>query len=533
MPTTHPARGSPVGRGGRHEERALRRAGREPGTPRASQPDAGPPRDVVLREEALLQLLRWFIRVRWLFLAGLTAMIVGGIVFQLPLPMVKIAAVALGILTYNVLLYVWHDAAAPNVPPPDLAASRFEAAVQVGLDLVTLTILVHLVGGAESPFSGFYVFHAIVGSVLLPKRDAWLVGFAAFVLFMVVVVLEQQGLAPHYDPGLGLPDRRHEDARLIVLVSLVFLVTIAGTISIASSIMSSLRLREHQLVSTQHALVKKSQDLERAYATLTERQQQLVQTEKQASLGQLVAGIAHEINNPVQFIYGNMAILAEAFSDVLPLLDEHSATRPDLRIARLDYPFFRKQVPILLGDMANGAARIGAIVRDLKTFARRDEGALDESVDLNEAVQASLRLLHDVTRHVRIVEDLDPQLPRLRGNLTQLEQVVVNTVQNAAEAVGRDARDGVIRLRTRAEDGGRRVRLSVEDNGGGIAPEVRDRIFDPFFTTKQRSGGTGLGLSITYGIIQQHRGEIVVETEVGAGTVFHFVLPVERNGAVA
>ena len=296
------------------------------------------------------------------------------------------------------------------------------------------------------------------------------------------------------------------------MVSLVFLVTLAGTISIASSIMSSLRLREHQLVSTQHALVKKSEDLEKAYATLTERQRQLVHTEKQASLGQLVAGIAHEINNPIQFIYGNMAILAEAFSDALPLLDEQSATRPDLRIARLDYPFFRKQVPILLTDMANGAARIGAIVRDLKTFARRDEGALDESVDLNDAVQSSLRLLHDVIRHLRVEEDLDPDLPKFRGNLTQLEQVVVNTVQNAAEAIGRDARGGVIRVRTRTEDGGRRVRLSVHDNGAGIPPEVRDRIFDPFFTTKQRSGGTGLGLAITYGIIQQHQGEIQVET---------------------
>jgi polar amino acid transport system substrate-binding protein len=246
-----------------------------------------------------------------------------------------------------------------------------------------------------------------------------------------------------------------------------------------------------------------------------------------------VAGIAHEINNPIQFIYGNMAILAEAFSDALPLLDEQSAVRPDLRIARLDYAFFRKQVPILLTDMANGAARIGAIVRDLKTFARRDEGALDESVDLNDAVQASLRLLHNLTRHLRVEEDLDPNLPKVRGNLTQIEQVVMNTVQNAAEALGREARGGVIRICTRAENGGRRVRLSVHDNGGGIPPEVRDRIFDPFFTTKQRSGGTGLGLAITYGIIEQHRGEILVETEVGAGTSFHFLLPVDRNGAAA
>jgi signal transduction histidine kinase len=494
--------------------------------------DATLHRDVALRQQELVHLLRWFIRVRWLFLAGLAASVVASRVFEVALPLASVAVIGTAVLTYNVFFYLFHDAP-PGLPPPDLASCRKEAALQVGLDLVALTALVHVTGGADTPFRGFYLFHAIVGSVLLPKRDAWLVGLGAFVLFLLVVVLEQQGLLAHHDPGAAPADGRHGDVRLLAMVTLTFLVTLIATISITGSIVNSLRLREHQLVATQHALVKKSEALEKAYATLRERQAQLVQTEKQASLGQLVAGIAHEINNPIQFIYGNMGILAEAFSDALPLLDAHGAARPDLRIARLDYPFFRAQVPVLLADMANGAARIGAIVRDLKTFARRDEGALDESVDLNEAVQASLRLLHNLLRHLRVEEELDPALPRLRGNLTQIEQVVVNTVQNAAEAVGRDARDGLIRVRTRAEDGGRRVRLSVVDNGAGIPPEVRGRIFDPFFTTKQRTGGTGLGLAITYGIIQQHKGEIQVETQVGAGTAFHFLLPVDRDGAAA
>ena len=499
---------------------------------RAAPADAVARRDVALRQEELLHLLRWFIRVRWLFLGGLAATFATGLVFDLGLPLETVMSVGVGVLTYNVLFYLFHDGS-QGVAPPDLAACRVEAALQVGLDLLALTVLVHAAGGAESPFRGFYVFHAIVGSVLLPKRDAWLVGIAGFVLFMLVVILEQQGILVHHAIGGASGSGRLQDVRTLVMISLVFLITLAGSISIASSIMSILRRRERQLISTQHALVKKSEDLQKAYATLTERQRQLVLTEKQASLGQLVAGIAHEINNPIQFIYGNMAILSEAFSDALPLLDEQSASRPDLRIARLDYPYFRAQIPILLADMANGAARIGAIVRDLKTFARRDEGALDEMVDLNQAVQSSLRLLHDVVRHLRVEEDLDPDLPKVRGNLTQLEQVVVNTVQNAAEAVGRDRRGGFIRVRTRAEEGGQRVRLSVHDNGCGITPEVRDRIFDPFFTTKQRSGGTGLGLAITFGIIQQHRGEIEVETAPEAGSVFHFLLPAYRKGVAA
>ena len=501
----------------------------QPETGRVVPPSRTPPTDVALREHELFHLLRWFVRVRWLFLAALAVAILGAWgVFRVELPLEKAGAVGGIVLGYNVLFFV-HHRRLHGRPVPRLARSRTEATLQDGLDLIALTCLIHFAGGAETPFTGFYLFHAIVGSVLLSKREAWLVGLATFGLFMSLVLLEQHGLLPHHHAGVTR-DSPHDDVRFIAIVSIVFLVTLASTISIASSLANTLRLREHQLVATQKALIKRSEDLQQANATLTERQRQLVLTEKQASLGQLVAGVAHEINNPIQFIYGNMAILSEAFSDVLPLLDEHCATRPALRIARLDYAYFRKQTPILLTDMANGAARIAAIVRDLKTFARRDEDGLDESVDLNDAVQSSLRLLHNVIRHFHVEEDLDPALPKLRGNLTKLEQVVVNTAKNAAEALGTEG-DGVIRICTRAELDGRRVRLSVQDNGVGISPEVKDRIFDPFFTTKQRSGGTGLGLSITYGIIQQHKGEIMVESQIGAGTAFHFLLPV--NGAAA
>jgi signal transduction histidine kinase len=138
--------------------------------------------------------------------------------------------------------------------------------------------------------------------------------------------------------------------------------------------------------------------------------------------------------------------------------------------------------------------------------------------------------MHGQLKRLKVVEDLEPDLPRVQGSLTQLEQVVVNVVQNAVQALDGRA-NGEIRLRTRADPEVHLVRVSVEDNGPGIAPEVRDRIFDPFFTTRQRTGGTGLGLAITYGIVEQHKGRIEVETEVGAGTAFHFLLPVKRNGA--
>ena len=219
---------------------------------RLAQPESATRRDVALHQQELLHLLRWFIRVRWLFVAGLAAIFAGGLVFHLALPLTDVAVVGLTVLTYNILFYLFHDDP-PGAPLRDLGACRAEAALQIGLDLVALTVVVHLAGGAHSPFPASYVFHAIVGSVLLPKRDAWLVGLAGFALFTAVVVLEQQGIVPHYDPVVGPVDHRPQDLRLLVGTSLVSLVTIAGTISIASSIMNNLRRREHQLVSTQHA----------------------------------------------------------------------------------------------------------------------------------------------------------------------------------------------------------------------------------------------------------------------------------------
>jgi signal transduction histidine kinase len=482
--------------------------------------------DVALRELALLRGLGWFIQVRWLFIAALVlAIVVGPVLFTAQFPVLETSLVAAAIAVYNTLLAL-HRRFVRRGKDPGPRASRLETYLQIGLDLVALTWLIHFTGGSETPFTYFYVFHAVVGTMLLSRREAGLVGIAAFGLFLAVVLLEYHGVIRHYQQNYALADGYRHVPHLAVICVAVF-ATLLSTIAITSSIVEGLRSGERKLVETRAELEAKSLDLEKAYATLTERQQQLIQTEKQASLGQLVAGIAHEINNPIQFIHGNMAILSEAVSDALPLLDERNAREPHLRIARLEYPFFREQVTVLLKDMVNGASRIESIVRDLKRFARKDDGQLDEDVDLNEVVRASMRLLHTQLKHLDVRADLAGDLPRLRGNAAQLEQVVVNVLQNAVEAqTGRAA--AAIRVRTGAEAGGLQVRLSISDDGPGIAPEVKARIFDPFFTTKDRAGGTGLGLAIVYGIVHAHRGQVEVDTEVGRGTTFHFLLPVGK-----
>ena len=477
--------------------------------------DLRPQRGAALPERDLRHLLGWFVRVRWLFVTGLLLAIATGTALLGPeFPVGRTLAVAGLVAGYNVLFAAYH-AARRRRGVAVAAAGTVEAALQIGLDLVALTVLIHQVGGARSPLVCLYLIHAIAGVMLLPRREAWLIGAGTFGLFLALLALESgTAAAPTHLTALSGEAQGRIPFELVLALMLV--VTLSASMAITSTIMDGLRLRERQLQA--------------AYADLTEKQRQLLQTEKHASLGRLVAGIAHEINNPIQFIHGNMSLLSEALSDTLPLLDAESARRPDLRIARLEYAFFRRQVPVLLQDMADGAERISEIVRELRSFAKSDESRLDEEVDLAAVIQTAQRLLHNQLKRVKVEVEVEPALPRLRGNVALLQQVMVNTLQNAYQALPRDG-SGRIAIRACTAQDGAGVKLSVEDNGCGIPPEIRARIFDPFFTTRQADGGTGLGLAIIEGIIQQHRGQIQVESQVGKGTVFHFLLPVKGREA--
>jgi len=263
-------------------------------------------------------------------------------------------------------------------------------------------------------------------------------------------------------------------------------------------------------------------------------QEQWIQADKLASLGQLTAGVAHEINNPTQFIKENVRIVREMLSDTMPILDSAYATRPDLRIARLPFPFFKEQIPILVQDMEVGAERIRDIVASLKQFARNNDGKLDEDVDFSAAIAASLRLTHNQLKNTAVtVLDIAPDLPRVRGNAQKIEQVLVNIIINACQAIRevppskRSGRSkGEIRIAAAFDPESQCIKLSIEDDGPGIRKELLKRIFDPFFTTKKDSGGTGLGLSIAYGIVREHGGTIDVESTPGSGTRFRMTFPV-------
>jgi signal transduction histidine kinase len=256
-------------------------------------------------------------------------------------------------------------------------------------------------------------------------------------------------------------------------------------------------------------------------------EQQLRHADQMASLGQLVSGIGHEINNPNQFIRGNVKILKQALDDMLPIVDAYQREHQDLKIARLPYGFFRDHVMTLIDDMAHGSERIKGIVEGLKRFARRDEGLLIDTVDLNTVIEACTRLVHnEVHKHAEIVLELDPNVPAFTGNSQKIEQVLVNLVVNASQAMSED-RPGRIVVRSRTEDG--HVVFEVEDNGKGMNEKTVKQIFDPFFTTKRAKGGTGLGLAIAYRIVEEHGGAIAVKSRLGEGSTFTVRIPVKAG----
>ena len=252
-------------------------------------------------------------------------------------------------------------------------------------------------------------------------------------------------------------------------------------------------------------------------------EQQLQQADKLASLGQLVSGIGHEINNPNQFIRGNIKILKQSLEDLMPIVDEYFTAHGDLKIAKLNYDFWRKNIMMLVDDMDHGSQRIKGIVEGLRTFARKDEGLLVDTIDINTLIEASARLVHnEVHKRADIRLDLAEGLPVLTGNAQKIEQILVNLLVNAGQAMRDDVR-GLITVRTRAEDAD--VVFEIEDNGIGMNDKTLKQIFDPFFTTKRAKGGTGLGLAIAYRIIEEHGGSITVKSKQGAGTTFTVRIP--------
>ncbi|MCK2184958.1 transporter substrate-binding domain-containing protein [Halomonas getboli] len=270
--------------------------------------------------------------------------------------------------------------------------------------------------------------------------------------------------------------------------------------------------------------------LKREVASRTEelrrQQQQLIQADKMSSLGVLVSGVAHEINNPSGLLLLNLPVLRDAYDDARPILEAHYREHGDFPFGGLPYSRMRDEVPSMLDEMLEGTRRIKRIVGDLKDFARQGSRDLGERLDLDEVVQTAVRLVDNSIRQAtdRFEAHYAGDLPAVRGNAQRIEQVVINLVLNACQAL--ESRDQGIRLTTRHLPGDGAVALEVRDEGRGIDPEALSRLTDPFFTTRREDGGTGLGLSVSAGIVREHDGDLAFASRPGEGTTVTLTLPV-------
>jgi polar amino acid transport system substrate-binding protein len=262
-------------------------------------------------------------------------------------------------------------------------------------------------------------------------------------------------------------------------------------------------------------------------------QQQLMQAGKMVALGTLVSSVAHEINNPNNFIMLNTPILLEAWKDAMPILNEYYERNGDFVIGGIKYSEIGDNVPILFSGILDGAKRIKQIVEDLKDFVRRDASDMTQSVDINAVLRSAISLLSNMimksTNHFSV--EYGKGLSVLRGNFQRFEQVIINLVQNACQALP-DNRKG-ISVSTTYDEERRSIVVKVEDQGKGIPIENLSRITEPFYTTKSDSGGIGLGLSISSKIVKEHGGTLTFTSEPGKGTKAEIVLPIPQGGRSA
>ena len=306
---------------------------------------------------------------------------------------------------------------------------------------------------------------------------------------------------------------------------------------------SNKKQAEEALRRSEGELRTKNQQLQQTLHQLKQTQAQLIQNEKMIGLGQMVAGIAHEINNPISFIYGNIAYAREYASDLLHLVQLYAKHYPEAvpeiqqQIAALDFEFIKADFPKLIESMRQGAKRIRSIVLSLRNFSRLDEADM-KKVDIHEGISSTLLILqHRLKKdpsspEIQVIQEYS-QLPMVECYPSQLNQVFMNVLNNAIDALETRLCSPMIVIRTEVKHEGEAIHPShvvirISDNGSGIPGDVKQRIFDPFFTTKPVGVGTGLGLSIAHSIIvEKHGCQLTCISTPGQGTEFAIELPIQ------
>jgi signal transduction histidine kinase len=427
------------------------------------------------RTRILIQQVSWFNRLRFGAVAGMslvTTVAWGSGLLEDPLPIYILAAMTLALN----LLYVWRFGYLHTVA---YRGVRRHANLQIALDMLILTAVLHFSGGCTNPFAFFFLFHAFIAAQMVSVRAGLTVAVTSLVLVGALGIMELSATLPPAR-GLRMLDLREHGPIALYSWLLALGLTLVISIYILSTVLRQVRTRDEEL---------------------RRLNLQLGQSEKLASVGTLAAGVAHEINNPVGVIRNKTEILRYRIGD---------GDAPEALLGELD-------------TIQKHTARIGAITKGLLTFSKESPFEL-RPLNLNRLAREAADLVESPYHERRVnLQMRTTQWPLwVLGSENHLLQVLVNILLNARDAS--EPKSNVL-VTVSGEEG--LATLRIQDSGCGIAEEHLAKIFDPFFTTKDVDRGTGLGLAISHGIVERHQGTITVHSRVGEGTVFQVDLPIQ------
>ncbi len=457
-----------------------------------TQPDLG------LAE--LLARLRWFINLRWLAAAAVAVLAVALRLLGVEVQVVPLLAVAVAIAAYNLLFWL-HARSLPqraNWPVGAVASAN----LQIGLDLVALTVLLHYVAGVENPFYLYYAFHVIIASILLSAWATYLHTTLAVTLFTGLVALEYWGVLPHvHVPGL-LPSPAYRHGLYVLAVLAAFSSTLYLAAFVATSIVGTLRARQREVIALSRTLERREADLRSAYDRLQE-------TERAKS--EYMRRVSHDLRSPLGAAQSMLAVVLQNLAGPLP-----------------------EPARAMLQRVAQRQREMLAVVNDLLALSRAREVRMEgvrrpvPLADLAARVAAEFQAQAE-SKGLDLSTSIPPDLPAVWGDPDGLQEMLSNLISNAVKYTPPGGR---VRVElARADDA---VRLQVSDTGIGIEQEEIPRIFEEFYRTGRARElvreGTGLGLSIVKAVVEAHRGRIDVESAPGRGTTFTVTLPIGRGG---
>ncbi|MFC1584581.1 sensor histidine kinase [Fibrobacterota bacterium] len=446
--------------------------------------------------------LRWFVKLRWIAILGTVATIlVFENILNIRLFGFTLFLVLAAMTAFN-FLFRWMLKILPIISFGEgkrfLNAAGF-ANMQIGIDLIFLTLMWHFYGGIENPIMFFFVFHMIIAAILLPKINSFLWAAFSSLLLVSVAYMEFSGKLDHHPflfqiTGISLWHNLYWN--ILVLSALCF--TLICVVYMTSSISAQLRRRNEKIINLEKEISdKKLQDTEK----------QLFFSEKMAALGKLAAGMAHEINNPLTTILSYSECLADDLKDQQNIYND-------------------------IQTVIHETIRIRKIVRNILDFARTEDQFEVAPINLNNEVLEIIDMLQTRMDFIDVIFNLNlgKDLPPVKVGKEHLTQVIINIMVNASQSM---ESKGTISINTSYDQKTQMVSLKCADTGPGIPSENLGRVFDPFFTTKAPGEGTGLGLSVSYGLIKMYNGEISVQSKESEGTTFTLILPSEGQAEQA